>query len=96
MRQRLTAVPALALLGRDRAPEFVDDGARVAGDLVDVAFEMGGPQSQSCVASERRVASGSEAGGGIRRDRELHRALDGKGQGDTPVFVPQEGQANVA
>jgi len=38
VRQRLTAVPALALLGRDRAPELIDDGARVAGDLVDVAF----------------------------------------------------------
>ena len=53
-RQRLTAVAALALLRRDRAPEFVDDSARVASDLVDVAFEMGGPQSR--VACERRVA----------------------------------------
>jgi hypothetical protein len=56
VRQRFTAVAALALLGRDRAPEFIDDGARVAGDLVDVVFEMGGPQSQACVARERRVA----------------------------------------
>jgi hypothetical protein len=55
--QRLAAVAALALLGGDRAPELVDDGARLAGDLVDVAFEMGGPQSQSCVARERSVAS---------------------------------------
>src|ERR1035437_3162480 len=54
--QRLTAVAALALLGCDWAPEFVDDGARVAGDLVDAAFEMGGPQPQSRVARERRVA----------------------------------------
>jgi hypothetical protein len=53
-RQRLTAVAALALLRRDRAPEFVDDSARVASDLVDVAFEMGCPQSR--VACERRVA----------------------------------------
>jgi hypothetical protein len=50
MREGLTAVPALALLGRDRAPEVVDDGTRVAGNLVDVAFEEGGPQSQSRVA----------------------------------------------
>ena len=56
MRQRLPAVPTLALFGRDRAPELVDNGARVAADLVDVAFEMGGPQSLSCVACERRVA----------------------------------------
>ena len=54
VRQRVTAVAALALLRRDRAPEFVDDSARVASDLVDVAFEMGGPQSR--VACERRVA----------------------------------------
>ena len=46
VRQRLTAVAALALLRRDRAPEFVDDSARVASDLVDVAFEMGCPQSR--------------------------------------------------
>jgi len=36
-------VAALALLGRDRTPQPVDHGARIAGDLVDVAFEMRGP-----------------------------------------------------
>ena len=56
MSQRLTAGSALALLGGDWAPEFVDHADRVAADLVDVAFEMGGPQSQSGVARERRVA----------------------------------------
>src|SRR5512133_2652048 len=39
------------------APPIVH--APVAGDLVDVAFEMGGPQSQACVARERRVAGSS-------------------------------------
>jgi hypothetical protein len=55
--QRLTAVPTLALLGRDRTPELIDDRARVARYLVDVAFEMAGPESQSSVARERRVAA---------------------------------------
>lgn len=56
MGQRLTAVPALALVGRDRTPELVDDDARVARYLVDVAFEMAGPQSQSSV----RVSAASQ------------------------------------
>jgi hypothetical protein len=62
LRQRLTAVFALALLGRDRAPEFFD-GARVAGDVVDVAFEMGGPQSQSFPGPQGtiRISCGARA-----------------------------------
>ena len=44
VRQRLTAVPALELLGGDRAPQLVDDGAAIARDLVDVEVEMGRPQ----------------------------------------------------
>jgi hypothetical protein len=35
------------------APEFVDDGARVPGDLVEVTFDMSGPQSR--VACRVRV-----------------------------------------
>jgi hypothetical protein len=71
VRQRLTAVAALALLRRGRAPEFVDDSARVASDLVDVAFEMGGPRSR--VACERRVA-GDDVGRVSESERELGRS----------------------
>src|SRR3954451_1920741 len=56
VRQWFPALPALALLGRDRTPQRVDDAARLAGDLADVAVEMRGPQSKACVARERRVA----------------------------------------
>jgi len=45
MREGLAALSALELLAGDRVPQFVDDSRRLAGDLLDRALQMLGPES---------------------------------------------------
>jgi hypothetical protein len=49
--QRLAAVAALGLLGRDRGQSSSTTVLRVASDRVNIAFEMGGPESRSGVGA---------------------------------------------
>ena len=51
MGQRLTGVAALGLLGPIRRQSSSTTVLRVAGDRVNVAFELGGPQSRSGVGT---------------------------------------------
>src|SRR5438270_3562817 len=55
---RLRATPAtLELFDGNRAPELIDNASRLAGDLLDRALEMLGPEPQARLAGEFGVAA---------------------------------------
>ena len=70
MGQRFAAPSALELLAGDRAPQRVDDSGRLAGDLLDRALQMLGPEPQPCLASDRGVA-GHDVHLGVVEERML-------------------------
>ena len=52
MGKGFAAPSALELLAGDRAPQRIDDQGRLAGDLLDRALQMLGPEPQPRLASE--------------------------------------------
>jgi len=50
------ALAALELLAGDRAPQFIDDSDRLAGDLLDRALQMLGPEPQPALACDGATA----------------------------------------
>src|SRR5256714_15499671 len=56
MRQRLSAPAALVLRFGNRLPELVDDMRRIARDVSERTLQMFGPEAETRLADERRVA----------------------------------------